>query len=154
MTTPTPTAEIMNSYMSQLVITYNNMDFPIGCGGHIIANYPDWLEDCTLWKVNLRNKPFRIRRPEQVYYELAKASYLELTHQAEEMLPDWTSHQLKCFNQSIRHITSKRLNKIMEEERKIKKANEDDEEEYDYDDFQFDEMIDFTDVLAAYVDDV
>lgn len=114
---PTPTGEIMKSYLNQIDVIYNDINSQIGSGGCIVEKYPDWLEENTLWKVKTRNKSFPVRFPVPAYYELAKASYLELFHQ--DTLPEWTMHQFKRYNQFVSNITLKRLSQLVEEERKI-----------------------------------
>jgi hypothetical protein len=114
---PSASGVAMKDYLRNLNVYYNNIDCPVGSGGHIVEQYPEWLEDNTLWKVRMMNKSFLIMKPTPVYYELAKASYLELTLQ--ETLPEWTHHQIKCFNQSLMYFNKKRLTKLIEEERQI-----------------------------------
>jgi hypothetical protein len=144
--TPTPTGGIMKSYLTQVDVIYNDMNSPIGSGGCIVEKYPDWLEENTLWKVKTRDNSFPVLFPVPAYYELAKASYLELFHQ--DTLPEWTVHQFKRYNQSLSNITKKRLNQFLEEERNIQEEKEKEEKEQKFKDFFEDLMNDLVDKVV------
>jgi hypothetical protein len=132
----TPTAEIMKLHLNETKIHYNDMSCPIGSGrGSIIEHYPDWLEGHTLWKLNIREKSFRILRPTESYYDLAKASYLEMTpsYDDDTPLPSWTSHRLLSHNKSLSCIFSRKINDMIEEEERIiieeEQENQDDDDD-------------------------
>ena len=114
----------MRSYLKQIDVIYNDINAPIGSGGCIVDKYPDWLEENTLWKVNTRNKSFPVRFQVPAYYELAKASYLELFEQ--DSLPEWTVHQFKRYDYLLSNIAKRRLNQFWEQERKIQEEEEED----------------------------
>ena len=151
---PTPTGEIMRSYLNQIDVIYNDINAPIGSGGCIVEKYPDWLEDNTLWKVNTRNKSFPVRFQVPAYYELAKASYLELFEQ--DSLPEWTKHQFKRYDNFLSNIVKKRLHQFLEEERKIQEEDEDEDEEKEdllIQEFEFNEAdLDEADLIEADLD--